>query len=388
MKQFFQKFGLIRSLHVLLIGLGCGLVLPASASADLSGIETGLNPAGAAYEINADDQGWLWISDYDAKQVWGIDPTGENYQVYSYPGLGSPSDARRDGDWLWWVEGSSNFISRISTNDGAFTRWQVSGATRFYGSAVDSEGRLWATSRSSSLLYNIDPELGVQCSFLLPEGGMSYYALHHNGELWLGERTNGRLLRLTIQEDELGKLDDSPLNWWDLSEDSTPQGLVFDGDGKLWFTDTGIRRIGVLDPDGGVDGYPLPNAMLPGMIAILDDRVWFSEQGIGGIGQLDPSAAVPASIPYTTGSMTLSPDCVEISASSIGTINITAGETQWETQNYTPVWDSEGWRIFQLPEGSNPWGIASTGSVWFVDTERQVLGKINPIKIFLPIIIH
>ena len=89
----------------LLLILAClaAALSPAPTSrADAVVSETALDPAGAAYEVNADAQGLLWISDYDRGQVRGLYPEDGYFEVY--PVLGHPSDARHDGTHLWWVD--------------------------------------------------------------------------------------------------------------------------------------------------------------------------------------------------------------------------------------------------------------------------------------------
>ena len=178
----------------------------AGARADLLARETALHPGGQAYEVNRDNQGLVWISDYKAGQVWGYYPEDAELEAYFevYPVLGHPSDARHDGQNLWWADGESNILGQASTTDGAFNLWEVPGVTGFNGTALDTLGRLWATAAKTSLLYRLDPLHDELCVFTLPIDGKSDYILSDGGFLWLGDRVNERLLRLkvAIEEDE------------------------------------------------------------------------------------------------------------------------------------------------------------------------------------------
>src|SRR4030042_1181684 len=84
--------------------------------------EARLNSDGLAYELNIDEAGKLWISDFKAKQIWGVDPINGSYEVYTVSG--SPVDARQAGGWLWWADGQSNLIGEISPSGGWDTEWK------------------------------------------------------------------------------------------------------------------------------------------------------------------------------------------------------------------------------------------------------------------------
>ena len=95
-----------------------------------------------------------------------------------YPVLGAPGDARRVGDDLWWADGQTGILGRVSTIDGVYTRWNVDGVGGFYGTAVDAQGRLWAVDSVESYLYRLDPDAGELCAFSLPQEGNLDYLLH------------------------------------------------------------------------------------------------------------------------------------------------------------------------------------------------------------------
>ena len=67
-----------------------------AANENKSSAEMALNQeTGTAYELNRDEDGTLWISDYDADEVWQVDPARGVYTIYH--GIDAPSDARHDG---------------------------------------------------------------------------------------------------------------------------------------------------------------------------------------------------------------------------------------------------------------------------------------------------
>ncbi len=360
-------------------GLGCLLALlafTARVQADLGAAEAPLNPEGGAFEINRDDQGWLWISDFDAEQVWGLDPQSGDYEIYDTSSLGgSPSDARHDGTSLWWADGNGGTLGRISTQDGSYTNWQVPGEVRFYGTALDGEGRFWALEHLRPYLYRLDSAAGQLCSYTLPEGGVSSYMVMDAVSVWLGDYHNGRILRLFFE--------DNHLDWWTLPTGSDPFGMGLDLDGSLWYADSNLHSLAYLDPDTGqLSSYALPYGDQPVMLTVQVGRVWYSQPWGGTLGVLYPEIAAAEVSTPTTGSTTLAPDCAAIEPVASGSLTIKVGSLAWSNTTYPTVVDSSGWQVFDLPEDALPWGLAASDSVWMVDSERRVLARIpTPIQV-------
>ena len=362
-----QQHSVQRSLLALLAGLTLCLGFTPVARSDVGALEADLNPSGAAYEVNAGDEGWLWISDFDAGQVWGVDPDSGAYEIYSV--LGSPSDARQADGWLWWADGVSNILGRLSTSDGAYTHWQVPGVEGYYGTALDTEGRLWATNASSALLYRLDPGQAELCAYPLPDGGMSYYVLSSAGYLWLGDWINGRLLRLKVSNNQL--------TWWALPEDSSPFGMAMDDQGDLWYADEIKHVLARLTPGTSqLASFSLPQGTTPLMLTAHGGAIWYTEQSLASIGRLDPLVATPAVQDLESGSVTLVPDCGSMEPASNGYVTINTDDLAWSPGTYSTLLEANGWQIFGLPAGASPWGIRDAGALWYVDTDRHVLGQI------------
>jgi len=369
-----RRSALVRSLLLMLTCLAAGLAFANPARADLEVSETGLSDLGAAAEINPDAQGRLWISDYGAGEVWGFDPVGNSVEVY--PVGGSPSDARHDGTNLWWADGASNSVGRASTKFARITRWEMPGANSLYGTALDDSGRLWVTSANSSHLYRLKPATPKDelCTYTLPDGGKCTYIVSSAGYLWLGDWVNGRLLRLRVSDNSLAS--------WSLPAGSRPFGMALDGEGKLWYADQGLQVLARFNPnDGRLDSYALPEGggTAPAMIAVVDGKVWYTEQGLASIGVLDPPPAVAYSgQSLTPASLTLAPVCIDTNPApdtSVGIVRKTG--LSWSQGLYSTILYQDGWQVYQMPDSSAPWGITSTPAVWYVDTDRGVLGKIT-----------
>ena len=364
-----EKFITRALLLVILIGQLALLGLAIHALVDRSSSKARLNPVGSAYELNPDNTGRFWVSDFKAGEVWGINPTDGAYEIYSVSG--SPVDARQADGWLWWADGLSDILGRVSTSDGTFTHWQVPDAFGFLGTNLDNKGRLYATDSSNPTLYRLDPVEASLCTYTLPGFGASDYILRDGDYLWLSGSFDSTILRLQTS--------DGSLTWWSLPENSSPFGMALDAQGNLWYADQGINVLAQLNPiTNELVSYILPSGNYPQMIAIQSGSIWYTEQSLPSIGRLDPIIAEHSVVTLTFHDQQLSPSCNSISPSNSGKVSITNGKMSWGNQTSTIIVNAAGWQIYQLPEGSDPWGIALTDFGYVVDSGRQILFRFVP----------
>lgn len=370
-----------------------------SARANWLAGEAVLNEGGSPYEINPDSEGGLWITDYGAGEIWRVDSDTGGYDLYKleYPGDPNPprpSDARRSGDYFWWVDGEVGILGRAKIVDGEYTLWHVPEASGFYGTAVDTSGRLWFTDASNPKFYRLATDSTDQlCTYNLPDGGYTDYIVFHNGFLWLGEfEVNNsfpydqisHLLRVNIET--------GAYQSWLLSDNSMPYGLAADDEGDLWFSDFSFISLNEFDSDTNqLTSYELPLGGSPQMIALEGNRVWYDGNN-GFIGVLDPAAAGSTVTSITPSNGTLSSGCKEILPSAPDSLFVDSGKfLAWEWFSYPTLVDANGWKIFSMPSGADPQGIAyQDGNIYVVDNYWGKLVKL-PVElqsIFLPLIMR
>jgi hypothetical protein len=69
--------------------------------------------------------------------------------------------------------------------------------------------------------------------------------------------------------------------------------------------------------------------------------------------------------------------CDLVSPADTQAVTSVQGTLTWASKTYSLLVNSGGWQVYQLPEDALPWGIATSGRhAWFVDSGRQVLGKV------------
>jgi streptogramin lyase len=365
MEKYFPRVLLL----FILLGMITLIILAVLVVREWLGSKPSLNPKGAAYELNVDDLGQLWISDMAAGEIWQVNPVDGSYKVYSVSG--SPVDARQSDGQLWWVDGRSNVLSQISVSDGTFTQWQVPDSYGFLGTSLDANDRFYATDASNPFLYRLDPSESSMCIFSLPGFGASTFIVRNGDYLWLADSFDSIIIRLDSIEEQL--------TWWVLPVESSPFGMAVDEAGNLWFTDQGTQSIAQLDPTSNqLNSYILPEGNYPQMLAIQSGVIWFTDQGLPGIGRLDPRAADHTVSSLTYATYQSYPNCNQVSPSNNGTVPITTGKINLQKISSNPVVNTAGWQLFKLAESSNPWGIGLTDAGFVVDPGHQMLMRFEP----------
>jgi len=198
---------------------------------DTSGSYPGPEPDGLSF----DDQGYLWIADFDSDRVYQVDPaTLGIIKELALPYSGA--------DGLTWMDGvmlvsfySSNQVVAIDPCNGAeLDSFPAPGSGV---SDVSWDGsRLWLTDYTSRSIYQVDPTSGAV---------LDYYSApfaYPNGLAWDG---SSFWLTANSSTDKLARLDVNFIEQESYAHTgSDPRGVAWDGadiwysDGTLWIIDT------------------------------------------------------------------------------------------------------------------------------------------------------
>ncbi len=359
-------------------------------AANQGGREMDLKTNGQAWELNADANGHLWISDYKAGEIWQLNPASDVYTTYT--GLDGASDGRLDasGD-LWWASYDDYAFGRLDLDNNLSTIWPLTGTVpgQVTGLNFDDQGRVWMPNLTWPDLYRFDPQSEELCHYELPNQSISNYIASHDGYLWLADWKLPYVYRID-------PLDGSYVQWF-YGRDSDPWGMTFDDDGNLWWA----GLVGVYDEPSLVRFSPsttfvtffeLPVAAgEPVMVDARHGLIWYSDS-TGYFGRLDPSKASGATRPSTgtTGSLELVQCYQDWQPSSETSISKSTASANWPASLYPVTNSADGWLVYQLPQDSEalgPWGIkAREDGVWVVDQERQKLVHMPWQKLFVPLV--
>jgi hypothetical protein len=175
--------------------------------------------------------------------------------------------------------------------------------------------------------------------------------------------------------------DDLGVTWWDLpgSLDAEPFDLAPTDDGNLWWTDQTMDALVFLESAiAQISVYTLPVGVEPQMLELYKDKVWYTESNNGdpgSVGVLDPAGAISFTVPLATSSSTVTPDCGLLEATDTSLLTVTVGSLGWtEPASLTPIYDADGWRVYQMPADSKPFGLTERqGDLFVTDQGRQKL---------------
>ena len=198
-----------------------------------------------------------------------------------------------DGN-LWFVEGTSNSVGRITTA-GVVTEFPIlNPQSTALGIAAGPDGNLWITEYAYAPAGNKIGRIstaGVITEFLIPtaNSGPVGIAAGPDGNLWFTETKANAIGRMNTAGVLTGT--------FPLSGPGSATGIATGPDGALWFTDG--NRIGRITTSGVITEFT-PGADLDslGIAAGPDGNMWFTENS--RIGRIDLGSAGPCVADGTT----------------------------------------------------------------------------------------
>ncbi len=167
--------------------------------------DEGEGPAGTVYHIAQDSKGAIWASISDMGMLVKLDPVTGETKEYFPPIHMSRGIAVDQHDNVWFSAYYDHKIGKLDAKTGAFHLYQppTAGATP-YGIIEDKKtGYMWYADQSGDNITQFDPKTE--------------------------------------------KFVEYPL----YTRPSTPRFIDVDADGKVWFTEYWVGRIGYLDPGTG-----------------------------------------------------------------------------------------------------------------------------------------
>jgi streptogramin lyase len=164
-------------------------------------------------------------------------------------------------------------------------RWLLSGVTTFPipGQNADTfswDGSAHIVSGPDGNLWFTDPG-DNQVDRVTPGGQITQFSLPVHNVVSMGDggsTGNG------------GPVTDPILT----PDDPSPDDIVVGPDGNLWFTESGVDRIGRITPGGTITEFTTPTAdSNPTGIAVgSDGNLWFAESGTSDIGRITPAGVI------------------------------------------------------------------------------------------------
>ncbi len=330
--------------------------------------QAGLDPGGDAQEVNHDYQGYLYVSEASVGKIWEITASDGSYKTYT---LGHQvRDAQLD-NWnrIWWVSDSDSF-GYVTPGTPREYRWILSADAPYFlhTLAPDGDGGVWlGESDFPGRLFHFSPSDGNLCQYDLPEGAGINDMVYQSGILWLSDWKLARLYHIYPDAGGISYI------YWQADFNSGAWGIAFDGKYLWWADYYGFNRLGRLDPDKNeATYYQLPFGIGPRMVELVGDQVWYTG-AFGQVGVLNPALAESYNVYLDWVSDVITESCKTLVMSGSNSVQYGTGTLGWDDSPVLDVYNSTGWKIYDLP-GASPFGLSAVGgSIYASDSGRDLL---------------
>jgi virginiamycin B lyase len=261
------------------------------------------NSDAALHDITVDPRGVAWVNQLNVYKLGRFDPkTYEFTQIDPPPGprkvgilnhMGPPT--RGAGDSIWMGErGANRRWLQFDTRNNEFTEYPVpadfKGPVNGNFMRADPNGKMvWSTAGTRIVGLNIQTKQFV--AYDIPHWvekkeypGAYGLDVARDGRIWFAEREVHKMGRL---DPETGKIDEFPTGGKDV-----PRRMGADWEGNLWvgFHETG-KLVKIDQKYGTMTSYQPPTANNGAYHVVADPRnkmIWLTEQTADKIARFDP----------------------------------------------------------------------------------------------------
>jgi virginiamycin B lyase len=260
-----------------------GMVTPAGSVSTfplpLSGLTLTPGLVGCAFGPD----GRLYFSDQNNKKVFAFNPSTQQFTQTSMPAPNTGIAGLTFGaDGNAWIMISGNNAVRRMTPSGSFLPVIQLAAGRYpHGPSSCPDGNVWFAEFNGNRVARVTM-LGQVTEILLPRANSQPFSTACGGDGVYFTEQAGRIGRVNYTTLALSE-------WPTPIAKSKPTGIAIAASGNVYFAETGIAKIGMMPPAGGlITEYklPVPGAFPDKLAAGAAGRIWFSQHDLAGIGAI------------------------------------------------------------------------------------------------------
>jgi virginiamycin B lyase len=252
----------------------------------------------------------LWFAEQYANYIGHYIPQTGQYQTYQLPTIAqpNPSDTTKNESlpsapndialdkhgYLWFTELNTNAIASLNTADGSIRQYplptdQSIQSLNPYGITVDPQGTVWFTGAGTHQLGQLNP-LNGQVNYFTPPPDITSSLMEvisdTHGQIWATTFTSGQLLSFNPTNQHFTIYSVPTINGTD---PGALYGLALASNGDIWLAVTAENILARFDIKAQhFIYYPIPTqGSLPiGLVEGKNQQIWFTESSVDKIGML------------------------------------------------------------------------------------------------------
>lgn len=294
---------------------GCAVIATPQPTMTLYPVPTptGVPVGPVGDSIGKGPDGNLWTSD-GTRNVFQVTTAGK-MKGFPVPGAGAGSTISSmtigpaGGTTVWFADLGLRQLGRITTGQTPsitmFSVPDIEPPNQAQPAAISPgpDGNMWFTDRGSDYLGNIAPLLGSINEYPIPANSSRIsqgVVVLPNGQLWFLESGLAKVGMVQISSLQLGTVNAVTEYPAGSSQPNELRNIAVSSDGNVWFTEpvtNKVARINVSAVPVTIDEFIVPahNATPNGIAAGPDGAMWFTETSGRNLGRIPNSAPAGSS---------------------------------------------------------------------------------------------
>jgi virginiamycin B lyase len=244
-------------------------------------------PASRPYQIVTGPDGNLWFTESDVGKIGRITPSG---QITEYPirAGGGPYGITvgPDGN-LWFTERYANLIAKFSTAGQLLAEYTVPTANaQPWGITAGPDGALWFTEEDVDQIGRITVNGQITEFFTQNCCFPTFITTGSDGRLWFTEELPGQIGAMSTNGD---------VEYFTPPTAQLLYGITTVSNGEVWWTAlAGDNKIGKVEMNGQITEFSIPsdNTGIAGVTEGADGKIWFTQNDVGRVGVMRPGGGL------------------------------------------------------------------------------------------------
>jgi copper transport protein len=252
-----------------------------------------------------DGKNSIWISDPTAPRLWQFSLDTQEFTPHSFDGVVTVMLTKDNNGKIWFNDPPRNQIGFFDPDNEEITTITIPkiapviDASTTTSIQADFDGNIWIAIINKDKILKFIPDSNTFEEIQLPKRSLPFaLTIDGDGKIWFTESGSGKIGFINPENNEIIEFsDDIPLRG--------PEALIFDKEGNLWIAEhTGVGIVKFNPVLETFDRIPVsdPEALPFGMAFDRYDNLWFAQHTVDNIAAYDPhnNNLIEVPVPTTT----------------------------------------------------------------------------------------